>query len=1003
MAEAVVAAVSAIGVETGSAFLIMNAQAVASAAILVGGLAYSAQRRRQMESDAKAAYNASQVDRLHTVDSTVAPRTLVMGRVRTAGSRFYRKSTGPESQWFYQTIALAAHEIDGVDAYYLNDQLVTLDGNGWVQEAPYSRAVRVSATAPAGGPYAGTPIDGTIQPVGAYLDEGTFVDTGTVTYQYWRTDSTCNIQLYTGAPGQAVDPLLARDLPADWTADDVATGVAYVRILCVYDEGAYPTGLPQFSAAVRGAKLYDPRTLATVYSTNPALMIRHVYTHANFGKAALSAAEEARIIAAANACDTSTNYVVNGVTEVNALYRASLVAEFGTPPASVLDDLAQAMGGSWAFAGGELFLKTGTYTAPVLHLTEADIAFQQASVGDGGSASGGDGISISPHQAQRSKFNTVTALVWDAAQGGKQVPHTLSVDALVTRDGATLTQQVSMPAVAYAPQALHIAGVMIRDARDPLAITIPFKLSAYALEVFDTFTLTVSRYGYGWVAKEFMVAARTWAPGGAVLITAKETAAAITTLDAAFSPRGLASNTTLHAPWDVADVANLALASGTAELQVLTDGTVRSRLRVSWSPVADAAVQQGGQVEVQYQLATADGIAGPWQQATVPGIETQVLIADVQDGQNYTVRARARTAVGVGVWSQQKSHRVIGKTEPPPVVTGVALAQDRVFWTAFAPSAVPDLAGFQVRAAAGAAGLWGSAAPLHDGLVVQTPWPLPRTLYGVQTVLVAAVDSSGNVGEAGSAVLDFGPPDLNNQVQDRAFALEAYPGTRTDCTVSGTQLLADADPASNIYALVDLYSSADVYATQYLPMQWVSEAFRPAYSGTVVLTSSMAGAGVLIEYRTDGSASTDIYALADVYAAADIYGTSPEWQAWPGAVEVARGVGLVFRVSVAAGSTRGAVSQFTPALVVPDVSQRFGNNLINSAGTRLDPATGAPPRDWIAVQSVQITAVVDGSGAITGRVLDFSPDLGPLVQLVDTTGAAVSGRATIDIGGFADL
>ena len=48
---------------------------------------------------------------------------------------------------------------------------------------------------------------------------------------------------------------------------------------------------------------------------------------------------------------------------------------------------------------------------------------------------------------------------------------------------------------------------MMRDARDPLTITVSFKLRAFSVELFDHIYLTITRYG--WTAKEFLVVGRS--------------------------------------------------------------------------------------------------------------------------------------------------------------------------------------------------------------------------------------------------------------------------------------------------------------------------------------------------------------------------------------------------------------------------------------------------------------------------------------------------------------
>jgi hypothetical protein len=405
--------------------------------------------------------------------------------------------------------------------------------------------------------------------------------------------------------------------------------------------------------------------------------MRYVYCHPKFGKAtSVSAAEDARFIAAANVCDTQVVYTVGGVAQpARALYQASLVLPYGAAAKDAFDDLAQAMGGSWAFAGGELYVKAGAYTAPVMSLTDDDLAVVQRN----GASESQKQISIAVHKERAQKFNTVKVKIWDQAQDFKQVDLTPLVGtALLTRDGVELVQEVTYAAIGYAPQALHVAGIMMRDARDPLTVELPFKLRAYPLELFDTVSLTLSRYG--WAAKTFMILGRTWTPEGSLSLTLKETSAAITQMDSGFSPQGFAANTNLPKPWEIASVGTLTVTSGTTELIKQTDGTVQPRMRVTWAQVPDISVQQAGQIEVQYRLASS---AGEWASLVVPGNETSVVTSTIQDFATYIIRARSKTKLAVSDWGVQVAHLVVGETVPPEAPTGTAsggMFKVRVTW-----------------------------------------------------------------------------------------------------------------------------------------------------------------------------------------------------------------------------------------------------------------------------------------------------------------------------------
>ena len=151
---AAVAWVSAAGAAIGGtmgAFMMMYAVEMVGAAVLLGGLALSNAQSNRAKRNAKDAYNAAQVDRMLNVVTTSAPRELVLGRVRKGGAVFFRGSAGTNKETFCMALTLAAHEIDAVEQIYFNDTAVTLDGSGYVTDAPYALGSTKTDTATANG------------------------------------------------------------------------------------------------------------------------------------------------------------------------------------------------------------------------------------------------------------------------------------------------------------------------------------------------------------------------------------------------------------------------------------------------------------------------------------------------------------------------------------------------------------------------------------------------------------------------------------------------------------------------------------------------------------------------------------------------------------------------------------------------------------------------------------------------------------------------------------
>ena len=950
----------------------------ASLVALGASLVVSSYQSNKAKRKARAQYNAQQIDRLANVPGTIQPRALVLGRARVGGHVFFRGSTGDKKEKFVMAVALAGHEIDGIEQLWLNDTPVTVDANGWVQTEPY--LIRRKESATIGGSVAPPEaITGTVIPVSNF--DG---DVSAVTYQYYVDTPKARIRAYLGTADQTADAQLQADFPGLWTAAHRTQGVAYLVCEFWYDETAFPSGLPSVTATIRGAKCFDPRTGDTRFTENPALHQRHVLTHPYFGKrSSLSAAEDARIIAAANACDIGHDYG-QGVVP---MYRSALVVPFGTPARDVLDDLAQAMGGQWAYAQGQFFTRAGVYTAPVQTLTEADLATVVRDA-DGGTSQ--QAISISPHTARADKFNTVTPRIWDAAQNYKQVPLApVKAAALITADGAELVQEVDMPAVFYGQQAQHIAGVMMRDARDPLTVRATFKLSAYALELFDVVRLTIPRYG--WTEKPFMLMARQWTLGGAIDLTLKETTAAIYQPDAGFVASGYADNTALPRPWDIAPPLNLTASSGSAELLRQADGTIITRVRVGWDAITDATVADAGTVEVQWAVVANDL---KWSAQSVTARETQLLLTGAPDGSAIIIRARTRNQLAVSDWGVQIVHTVVGKTEPPATVLAVTVSGTQVAWT---PVPDVDLAGYHLRFNYGRDTWWDYAAPLHEGLVTESPYTLERVPAGECTVLVKAVDTSGNESaEAAFAVYAFPEQTVDNVLLSYAQH-PTFPGTVTDGSLVSGELEAAA--LDSFYEPADgpLYlPSAD---PMYPPSQYAAMGYEfavsPTEAGTLRVQTTISGA-YRIEYATGGADPLYTPTGDPMYSPADeaLYGTPGAWQLWPGSLEVDGATEVRFRITLAAGDVQGVISAVTAVLDVPDITESLSAVAIASGGTRL-PIT----KTYHGIKTVALTVHSGGSGT-SARIVDKDAALGPLIQVINISGSAVAGTVDAQIQGY---
>lgn len=336
---------------------------------------------------------------------------------------------------------------------------------------------------------------------------------------------------------------------------------------------------------------------------------------------------------------------------LTALYTAGLVSDTTQRPLDVIQDLAIAMGGQVAFVANELRMIAAASVAPVLVLGDDDFA--------------GGSISVQVRQPRENTFNIVTGTIIDQDQNWTPDVDFPRVDAteFVTADGEELPLNVVFNAVNRSTQAQQLAAVMLRYARQALTLVATFKLTAYTVELFDTIAVTSSRYG--WDEKAFVVMSRKWSLQGLIELTLRETDPTIAAFGDVFDATDTAPNTNLPLPGQVQQLTGLAVSSGTAEL---TDGSIVTRVKVTWTMATDQSVLQNGKVEIQWIPAVDLFPVGDWPGTTEQGGATQTTVVGLQGGLAYFFRARFIGLGGRvrGAWCPQ----VLAVVAAPPLLGG---------------------------------------------------------------------------------------------------------------------------------------------------------------------------------------------------------------------------------------------------------------------------------------------------------------------------------------------
>jgi len=147
-----------------------------------------------------------------TTRGSALDHQIIYGRMRVGGAIVYDKTTGTNNKFLHRVIAFAGHEVESFDEVYINDEVLTLDGSGEV-------------TAPS-----------------KYVGK-------------------IRVNKHLGASDQAADSDLVAEDPS-WTAQHRLRGIAYLYIRLQFDQNAFPNGVPDITATIKGKKVYDPREVS---------------------------------------------------------------------------------------------------------------------------------------------------------------------------------------------------------------------------------------------------------------------------------------------------------------------------------------------------------------------------------------------------------------------------------------------------------------------------------------------------------------------------------------------------------------------------------------------------------------------------------------------------------------------------------------------------------------------------------------------------------------------
>lgn len=442
----------------------------------------------------------------------------------------------------------------------------------------------------------------------------------------------------------------------------------------------------------------------------------------------------------------------------------------------------------------------------------------------------------------------------------------------------------------------------------------------------------------------------------------------------------------------------LGLRSDEAVLQQLSDGSLVPRIAVAFeAQMLRGVVPVTVRVQVREQTSGAEWlIAG-----SAPASEGVVYATDVAEGVAYEVRVQAVSSLGIGSgWSTAVTHTVIGKLTDPPDVPSLLRDGSMLRWTY--PDAPLDLAGFLVRFARNASASWNTAQPAHEGTLTTAEYDMSR-YAGAETLwLVRAVDTGGRMSSTPARlVADIGGPEITNIVDEIDLRAMGWPGSH-DGEVDGEGNLS-AIASTLAYGggawaeqTVILDLSQPVPVDTHLPLTYEFGFLMPDEAMDAALSVSVEYDGQLLSLGYAPPSSVLAYGCgswANLQATTDFGAQAypdPVWSPMPASVSGPQAGGVhQLRISLLGGDGEVRIRQCRVLLDVPDQIEEFEDVAVPDEGVRL-----VLERNYRSIRQVLLTVQDDGGSGASARIIDKSIVPGPLVQVLDATGAPVAG--TID-------
>ena len=625
-----------------------------------------------------------------TSKGAINSHRIIYGKTRVGGTIVYAE-TSSNNDFLHMVIAVAGHEVNSFTKVFFNEDEVPLtqdgsDSNGIARLFPSS-----------GNKYEGK----------------------------------ARIKKHLGTDAQAADADLVSDI-TQWTTNHRLRGIAYVYVRLSFDSDVYPNGVPNISFEVQGKKVFDPRSSATAFSSNPALCIRDYLLDSNYGLDADSTEiNDTNFTAVANTCDEDVS--LSSGTEDRFTMNGSF--ELKQSPKTIIENMLSSIAGNLIYSNGQFKLRAAVYSTPSVTLNEEHFR---------------SGITLNTRVSKKELFNAVKGLYSEPANNYQPQDYPiLTSSTFETEDNSErIFGEFNFPFTTSSTTVQRLAKIQLQKARQQISFTSTFDLNAFQLDIGDTVQITNSRLGFssktfeltGW---QFSMNQGNEAPIPMIDAEFRETASAVYDFSTS-DYSSISSGKTTNLP-TAAQVTAPSAVTLTDELVQYNDGTVIVKLVINVTAPTDNFTEIF-EVEVKQDTDSTGTALDPADTFKLigRGARTKFEFLNVIDNATYTVRVRGVNIFGAKSSTVSASRTIVGLIAPPSDVEnfGVNIVgkDAHLSWS---PVTDLDLAFYAINYSTLTSGAeWQNSVPIITK--VSRPGTTAVVPAKVGSYLIKAVDKLGN-------------------------------------------------------------------------------------------------------------------------------------------------------------------------------------------------------------------------------------------------------------------